>query len=211
MRLENEEMIETWKSIWTEYGWIPKVLTEDDAMNHPDFEHFEQLLNILPSEELRMPFYRFISISTISTGGWYSDYDTFPLYMGAKDVSYPNSGRFTIYDGFMPSFMSADFEEWNRITNTLFTSLEKIEGEKKDIVAALQNLWKNDEQGPSVTNNQIYRVSEVYNGKEDLKCNMYRRRRAIHFKMSISLQQAVQVAPNFFREWHRKCVLEGPH
>jgi len=148
-------------------------------------------------------------MANLPKGGWYSDYDTFPLYMGLDDVNFPNKGKFTMYDGYTPSFMSANHDEWNRITNTLLSSLEKIDKteEGANIVSVLQNVWETEGVDISFTNNQVLRVDREHQESKEFRCGAYIKRRAAHFKFAFLQADVLYAAPKLFRDWQNKCVI----
>ena len=54
-------------------------------------------------------------------GGWMTDYDTVPLNIDAEidGRTFPNDGKFTTFEGHVPSFIVGSGEEWDRVSRAL--------------------------------------------------------------------------------------------
>ena len=206
---QNEALIKLWTKIWGQFGWQVKILTEDDAKKNPKYNQLNEQLQKITAPELRLPYFKLLAMGTLENGGWYSDYDTFPLYMGGDDINLPNEGKFTLYDGYLPTFMSAKPDEWSRITDLIISTLKEMDKEKDDfsLVSIFQNLWKKKLEGPSVSNNQIYRISRQFQERSDkFVCGDYRKRRAAHFRFSFLPADILYAAPLFYEKWEENCV-----
>jgi len=120
----HKKLMAAWEESWGKKGWETRVLTLDDARKHPDYEKMnESLARLDVSEYNRRCFFRWLAMAA-NGGGWMSDYDTFPLNfdaeVGAKLGQY---GFFTSFEKHVPSLVSANKSEWERMVQTMITLL----------------------------------------------------------------------------------------
>ena len=136
----DKELLDFWMTSWKDAGWETRILLPRDALNHTSFGAFN---NVLQKNKVcclpRQTYLRHLAMSTIKEGGFYSEAYVFPLrsdlYLQAgQNVSIPNQGNFTSWDGIQGSLMSGSYNEWNRMTQLL---MEKI---KKNVVLSLMEI-----------------------------------------------------------------------
>lgn len=63
-----------------------------------------------------MCYIRYIAMSAVG-GGWMSDYDVLPLRFYFNGL--PNNGAFTVYETSVPSLVSGNESEWERLMNEI--------------------------------------------------------------------------------------------
>lgn len=77
--LEKDELIRIWAEAWADAGWNPIILTEKDAMYHPQYDqHVNQLKNAKLPEYRWNRFLRYVAMSQ-QGGGWYSEPYVLPI------------------------------------------------------------------------------------------------------------------------------------
>jgi hypothetical protein len=124
----NDLLLTAWKQEWSQAGWEPRVITIETAMKHADFEKLNKKLSSLEkaiSTYDRYCFVRWLAMVVVTegtTGGWMSDYDTFPLHSMYGNII-PNAGRLTVHEksknGGVPSLVSGSSVEWDRMAKEL--------------------------------------------------------------------------------------------
>lgn len=124
----NDLLLTAWKQEWSQVGWEPRVITIETAMKHANFEKLNKKLNSLEkaiSTYDRYCFVRWLAMVVVTegtTGGWMSDYDTFPLH-SMDGMTIPNAGRLTVHEksknGGVPSLVSGSSVEWDRMAKEL--------------------------------------------------------------------------------------------
>jgi hypothetical protein len=83
---ESFELIKLWKRCWKNHGWDPVVLGEEDAKNHPRFNHIDiynshsNLHSCTPSmskyaTQCYLRWYAYANFSLQNTGTLWADYD----------------------------------------------------------------------------------------------------------------------------------------
>ncbi|PIK43061.1 hypothetical protein BSL78_20090 [Apostichopus japonicus] len=94
-----EVTLKAWKSAWSDAGWRPRVISEDDARKHPEYvslrTRFERLPTINVKEYEMSCFMRHVAMAAVG-GGWMSDYDVLPYHL-PKCTKPFNHGEFTAY------------------------------------------------------------------------------------------------------------------
>uniref|UniRef100_A0A7S4VEV2 Uncharacterized protein n=1 Tax=Ditylum brightwellii TaxID=49249 RepID=A0A7S4VEV2_9STRA len=190
---EQEEMIDFWKTRWSNAGWEPRILSEEDAKRYPKFNQYDEQiskLDLLPSK--RLCFYRWMAMSAATDGGWMSEHDIYPLHVESSTPKnmfvLPNNGRLTIYEnnlnhGAFPSLVSGSSAEWNRVTAALLEYVPQHEGEMFHDVRALGQLNierpKSFELVDGVTNAVVLKTGLGQTRKID--CRWYSGKIALHF------------------------------
>jgi len=148
----HDDLIAAWKELWSNAGYEPRVLTLDDAKKHPDYEKYNELLSHASDKVYEdsydfMCFMRWFAMAAQGTGGWMSDYDTFPLNMDPNNLALPNYGAFTSYQRHVPALLSGSATEWDRMAHTV-TDLAVIKLHEKDFYSdmlALHDLFSMDQ------------------------------------------------------------------
>jgi len=123
---EEQVLLSIWKDEWQNAGWVTRILTLEDARQHPHFQTFNSMLD--KSEKMQRPDYlrimRWLAMSNQPQGGFFTNYDTFPLAWNHQDKM-PNGGRLTLFEtpdgdnGEIPSLISASQYEWFRFAWSL--------------------------------------------------------------------------------------------
>jgi len=168
-----QNRLSAWKQIWTDAGWEPRVLTIDDAKTHPDYQKYHNLLlknankyiNIWEYSTDYLCFIRWLAMATHGSGGWLTDYDTFPIGITTlTGLNLPNEGKFTSYEQHVPSLMSGNGEEWNRVTNiVLERALKEKDSNEITIYSdmlALFDLHKEDAESVLFTDDVFHVLME---------------------------------------------------
>jgi hypothetical protein len=128
----DQELLNAWKDEWTRHGWEPRVIGIETAQQHPDYGRLNAILEGLTMKTYdRYCFLRWLAMSVVS-GGWMSDYDTFPLHQFLPTL--PNQGRLTVHEhsknGGVPSLVSGSGAEYHRLAAVL---IENAWNHKADI------------------------------------------------------------------------------
>lgn len=119
-------LLKTWNTAWQMAGWEPKILDEEDAKKHPDYE---KLMNIIRDKQAPgencvgrydMACYkRWIAMAAVG-GGVMSDYDVFPMndirHFGKK---LPNDGKLSVWQRWVPALVTGSGEEYSRIAKRI--------------------------------------------------------------------------------------------
>lgn len=113
--------LEIWKTAWTKAGWTPRIISEDDASSHPEFEALKEQFSTFPSAnsakyELNC-FLRYVAMANIG-GGWMTDFDVLPIRFPPCTEGLFN-GRFTIYHPTTPCLVSATPDEYLRVVRLM--------------------------------------------------------------------------------------------
>jgi len=128
-RLHNDfDIVEAWKVAWFKAGWIPKILTLEDAEeNVVFFKLVSSLIDDLNLEESEKSyFYRWVAMAQAvpEGGGWMSDVDVLPLHISSVfGLDLPNEGSLTFYDSDTFSLVSGSKAEWNNALKFLVSFL----------------------------------------------------------------------------------------
>jgi len=235
---QGEQLITTWKNLWFDAGWEPKVLTMEDAMKHPKYEQYTQEIKQDEFSVIRdqsfdyMCLMRWLAMAAQGTGGWMSDYDTMPMGLGPNHGRYlPNAGAFTDHDGFVPSLLSGNVEEWNRMSqNVLEISIEKIKNNKDDnfFYSDMFAMYDIHERSPMdyIQQQSVYK-GVPYTAPDVVDCNAIEGSFAVHlsharthkamedglvnFPKNISIDLAVGrsrpgLARRMYHNWKRQCL-----
>lgn len=158
---EDDELLRIWKDRWESAGYNPVVLAADDlgldrnavVSNTKDEEQSSSRHSICPKSRFsgvlskldalhlddfcNVLFRRWIAMAAVG-GGWYSDYDNFPLRSfstsdEALPDNLPNDGKLTIYNIGAPTLASGTRDQW-------LDTLEALLDDAKDhCVKAHQN------------------------------------------------------------------------
>lgn len=77
-RAEQEAVVKLWEKNWRDAGWDTRILTEDDAKRHPDYEKFRNAFEALPTVNPKhyemAAWMRHVAMACV--GGLLVDYDT---------------------------------------------------------------------------------------------------------------------------------------
>ena len=119
---EDNDLLMFWKERWQEAGYVPIILTSNDAnLSHLSmhsqnqsftkerYESVRSKLDSLPLDDFgSILFRRWLAMAVVG-GGWYSDYDNFPLW-GEELPKMP--ARLNLYDILSPTLASGSGVEW---------------------------------------------------------------------------------------------------
>jgi hypothetical protein len=110
-------LMEFWKQTWYDDGWEPIVLTLEDAQKHVQYESLKvSLENLQLGPVGNLLFFKWMAMASAG-GGWYADYDVFPLRDFPKEL--PFNGTMTVYDIIAPTLASGREDEWLLTLNAL--------------------------------------------------------------------------------------------
>ena len=161
---EDSDLLNFWKETWKAAGYMPIILTAEDIMisfrRHDDdggrttttkskyftkdqYDSITSRLNNLNLDDFsRILFRRWIAMATVD-GGWFSDYDNFPLRRRRRHQSYfsspqpkaagklhlqeqlPNDGKMTLHDILSPTLASGSGKEWLDTLENMLDDAEK--------------------------------------------------------------------------------------
>jgi len=111
------QLLQVWEEAWKAAGWETRVLSLADARRHAEFEAFSARVWQVPLESNPQYDYlcyvRYMAMEAAG-GGWMSDMDVLPVSI-PRGLGLPHAGRFTVYERFIPSLMSASAAEWRRM------------------------------------------------------------------------------------------------
>ncbi len=83
------DMIRAWKESWQQAGWDTRVLTIEDAKQHPDYNYWDPTIQSFKMSQYdKYCFYRWIAMAAVG-GGWMSG--TF-LYRGLANNLHQKQG-----------------------------------------------------------------------------------------------------------------------
>jgi len=173
----DEELLQLWTDAWTKSGWDISILTIEDAQKHPDYETYKQLLDrkrlcCLP----RQSYLRHIAMGAIdANGGFYSEPYVFPLHRISDmpdgneimNGNLPYNGEFTSYDGIIGSVLSGSKEEWNRITTTLMSTVEKNVALAFQKIYYFDNVTKFNFRSDEMYGNFFFFLQDVCSNSDD--------------------------------------------
>lgn len=133
---EDDDLLSFWKERWEAAGYTPVILTSDtvyspsfenqnESINQSDLssitkERYESVrtkLDAMPLDDFgKILFRRWLAMAAIG-GGWFSDYDNFPLWnldnegsMSRDELHLPT--KMTVYDILSPTLASGSGIEW---------------------------------------------------------------------------------------------------
>lgn len=139
----DEALVDYWKQSWEEAGWEPRVLTLQDARQHPEYDALATKLDgTLLDGYNKMCIWRWVAMAQAG-GGWMADYDTFPL----RDFTHlarplPNDGELSVHDRRVPDLVSGSSAEWIRLAHAILQSLLEKDALKRDELARLDDTSK---------------------------------------------------------------------
>jgi len=126
--IDVNNQLKLWKEEWGKIGFDTVILTLDDAKKNPNFEEFEAIMTPLYGNTgfEALCFYRWLAMASCG-GGWLSDYDILPTNFPISEGSVlPIHGKFISYQSYVPSLMSADEQEWKRVSRLLIGAIPRI-------------------------------------------------------------------------------------
>ena len=185
-----EDLLKAWEDAWQEKGFQTKILTLEDAKNHPDFYNYKKIIEESAWDSYNeMCFYRWLAMAATGQGGWMSDYDTFPLNFPIEDgINLPNNGQFTSYESFVPSLLSGSDAEWNKVSKLVIDAIGVIpEGvPKSDMFAFREVRNQGDNRVIFLTPGTALRAGYDYEEPHKINCAAMKYARAVHLSHSES-------------------------
>jgi hypothetical protein len=219
----HEELIRVWKQSWSDAGWDPRVLTEDDAKRHPDYTHLRAMVDRMDTGSYdKLCFLRWLAMSAAG-GGWMGDYDVFPLHDFRDDgLELPNNGELTIHNRLCPSLVSGVENEWDRMAKRLIEyGLGKQMKTDQRTVVALYKKW------PDMFKLEYSVTQHMYNtttwGPNECETYTPTTMRAVHFAhapmtrakvegklpATFTFEQRPKVISEWLEMWQRACGSRG--
>mmetsp|Transcript_14271 Transcript_14271/g.23632 ORF Transcript_14271/g.23632 Transcript_14271/m.23632 type:complete len:427 (-) Transcript_14271:259-1539(-) len=218
----DQKLLQVWKEEWTRYGWDPRIIGLETAQQHPDFAHLDGMLAGLQMKVYdRYCFLRYLAMNVVS-GGWMSDYDTFPLH--PFNSSLPNEGRLTVHEysknGGVPDLVSGSAEEFNRMGVLLIENAYKHRSEPfwSDMFA-LHDLYVASggtvyaKDGHVMPGQVITRQT-----RSDKVCKRTNGKYAVHFShfamefggtKGAGPEQRAEIAQSWLKQWRAMCLNNG--
>eukprot|EP00521_Asterionellopsis_glacialis_P014945 CAMPEP_0195308066 /NCGR_PEP_ID=MMETSP0707-20130614/38035_1 /TAXON_ID=33640 /ORGANISM="Asterionellopsis glacialis, Strain CCMP134" /LENGTH=347 /DNA_ID=CAMNT_0040372325 /DNA_START=94 /DNA_END=1137 /DNA_ORIENTATION=- len=125
----DDALLSEWKRSWYNAGWEPKVLTLEDARQHPNYQTMMDLITdpaLLGDYEL-MCYLRWVAMSAPHiNGGWMADYDTFPLNPFLRHGrQLPENGALVVYGQNVPALVSGRASEYFRLAQRIGESFQR--------------------------------------------------------------------------------------
>lgn len=125
----HEDLLAAWEEAWQERGWNTKVLTNEDAMRHPDFEMVTEKMAALHINPYNVRcIWRWLAMASMTEkdngapggGGWMSDYDAFPLNLdGEEGLRISKEPGFKSYSFHVPCIIHAPREAWDKVLHLM--------------------------------------------------------------------------------------------
>ena len=216
----DQTLLQAWGEEWTRHGWEPRVIGIETAQQHPDFLRLNFMLDKVGEMKLyeRYCFLRYLAMAVVS-GGWMSDYDTFPLHH--FDATLPSHGRLTIHEysrnGGVPDLVSGSEEEFTRIANLLIeNAVERKDQPHWSDMFALHDLYIGS--GGSIYNRpspthvvpgqvvtkqkRAARICNRTNGKYAIHFSHY----AMEFGVGAGPERRAEIAQAWLKGWREMCL-----
>lgn len=112
-------LVKAWEDAWQSWGWDTRVLTEEDAREHPRFDEMELALSQSDVNEYNHRcFWRWLAMANNDNpmSGWMSDYDAFPLLLtGEVGYELMSMDGFKSWSVHVPTLIHADKLSWERM------------------------------------------------------------------------------------------------
>lgn len=145
--MEDEDdvaLLAFWNETWLAAGFQPVVLGGVDVEGHHRYEVWKEQLQSLHLDKFgQVLFHRWIAMASVQTGGWYSDYDNFPLRPASffleqssldPPLYLPNKGRMTLHDLFSPTLATGTQEEWSLVVDSLLLDAQESVHKTADVL-----------------------------------------------------------------------------
>jgi hypothetical protein len=191
---DDMEILYAWKEAWSSMGYVPKVITMEDAKRHPDYENYSNILDTsVPmgtnTAYDKACYLRWLAMAAVG-GGMMSDFDTVPLTRPQpQDFQIPQ--KFTFYEEFIPSLLQGTAEQWTLIAQEILE--EALKPERKELglysdMLALKDLLERDEKrdmfhvyGPSLVGTGYGQLTAYGDSFTEVECFVLSDVRAVHF------------------------------
>jgi len=225
---QGNPLLDAWKEEWSRIGFETKILTMEDARQHPLYETMKDVIDRDVDSYNKMCFYRWLAMASQAEGGWMSDYDTFPTNFPLDEgINLPNDGKFTSYEFHVPSLMSASKDEWDRVSELLIDGISRTNNTIISDMYVFQTL-REEENHDIVFLPPPYNMKRgfVYYSPGTVNCREMRLGRAVHLshwktreafangKFPVEVEDVVKVpgdkhralgAKKFLEDWRQQC------
>lgn len=203
-KLDNEEegaplddpILSLWREEWSRIGFEPKIITLEDAKRHPYYEIMKGVVEkAFPGDEPahiynRYCFYRYLAMAATG-GGWHSDYDAMPAYFPLEKAhAFPNEGKFTSFEQFIPSLISASAEEWTFIALLMMDQLSKTKEEWPSDMFMIKDLTEIEGQTDIIVdllkeeNGKVMQPNALMKDDGTFDCSKFKDTWVLHFSHS---------------------------
>jgi len=180
-------VLKLWREEWTNAGFDTRVMTIDDARQHPRFgEAAEKLVEAYATgSNEASSFYRWLAMAA-SGGGWMSTYDTFPtkFHPNTADATnlLPNDGILTSFQGHVPSLVSGTAEEYDRVIERLLDTILKIPADEMKTDENALKILRLDDAFPlhfQFPPDHVHR-GFAYDSPRNVNCGIMSKVKAVH-------------------------------
>uniref|UniRef100_A0A7S2VY02 Alpha 1,4-glycosyltransferase domain-containing protein n=1 Tax=Eucampia antarctica TaxID=49252 RepID=A0A7S2VY02_9STRA len=193
---EHWDMLSYWKDQWESAGWDTRILTEEDAKQHPYYDTYQTDLEKLKVSSYNYYcFHRWLAMVVVG-GGWMSDYDVVPLHMDQirknnKNINMllrgdgerlPHDGEFTSFCSTVPCLMSGSAAEWDRIISQLMSYVPQYKNEHFSDMFAMFRYFRSDSESFHMYNQVATHLLLLGNDPSlQIDCDAYKGQVAWHF------------------------------
>ena len=148
----DQQLLDVWKTSWSDAGFYPIVLALDHAQQHPYYQQYVDALSSVTllgaggrnQEYNEYCFLRYIAMVTVG-GGLLCDYDVMPL-IGNQPIQPIDDRKFTVFQrtlnkaGAVPSLANGKASEWDRMAMVILQIAQTTppEGGWSDMVALME-------------------------------------------------------------------------
>jgi hypothetical protein len=114
------ELISICEKTWFRHGWTLKVLREKDAIDHPIYNEYKNIISVFPS--VNPPGYdyhcyiRWLAMANIG-GGIMIDYDVVNMGLKSNDTNFFDFSQLTVYQGHVPCVVSGNENHYLHAVN----------------------------------------------------------------------------------------------
>lgn len=202
---DHHDLVRAWEKAWQDKGWATKVLKKEDAMKHPEFEAFSKLFRDTSLSEYNQKCYwRWLAMASIfddndptsnggGGGGFMSDYDTIPLDLNAemgRQLMAANDGKFTTYQGHVPSLIHASRVEWDRVLHLMVSAIPEGSHPSASDMITLLKVIESVEDTDIVWRQNVLRsfpYIKTDEGKVIFDCQKVKNMKAVHLSHKASM------------------------
>jgi hypothetical protein len=209
---DDDQLLEFWNETWSNAGWNPVLLTVNDAERHPDYKMLQQTLQdlqLFDDSFGRVLWHRWIAMADVG-GGWYADYDVFPLLPFPTELpTNPNGMLLTVHDIASPTLASGSAEQWSLTLRVLLEDAKERHQNSSTSSSSTSPFWTdslgitsliNNKKGPAPkTERRVVMPLDrndpvISTNPADCSARNYRGRWAVHFGQAM-VQMAKSVPP----------------
>ena len=186
---KEDPILNVWKSEWTKAGFEPVIITIEDAKRHPFYNEMKIVIEkVKPGDYYNQYcFYRHLAMAATG-GGWHSDIDAMPANFPLDyALDLPNDGKFTSFESYVPSLISATEEEWSKISKLITFEASRYDVENERLIPSDMNMFRKLKAGGSEdiifmeSGSYVMGASYVVKGKNIIDCSTVENIIGIHF------------------------------